>query len=152
MTRSGSPPRVLPPHYLATAVLTVVALGLWSGGGLLPAPWPYLGVLLIVPGIVLAARGSRQFARAGTNIIPLTESNTLVRDGVFRLSRNPMYLGMLAALVGVALLANTAWAWPVVGAFFLVIRQGFVLKEEALLLETFGDDYLNYQSTVRRWL
>lgn len=73
-------------------------------------------------------------------------------DGVFAWSRNPMYLGMGLFLVGVCLLANQVLPWIVPAVFLMIIRQRFVMPEEALMHETFGDPYADYQAMVRRWL
>ena len=121
-------------------------------GSLLPAPWPYLGLLPVVIGVVVAAQGSRLFTRAGTNIIPFTESSALVTTGVFSFSRNPMYTGMVLALAGTALIMNGLFAWLVVIAFTALIRGFFIRTEERLMEETFGADYLAYKASVRRWI
>jgi len=127
-------------------------LGWW-----LPAapfePWlRWLGLPLVVAGAGVAIAGSRLFARAGTSIIPLSQSSALVTDGVFRYSRNPMYVGMIATLGGAALLVHSLWGWLVVAAFAWLIRRSFVLREEALLRQTFGEAYAQYCGRVRRWL
>ncbi len=144
-------PRVLPPHYFVLALLCVCAVAYFDRSAPLPDPWPLIGLLPLVIGVIVSVRGSRQFAEVGTNIIPLTRSSTLVTSGVFAYSRNPMYLGMLLALVGVVLLGNSLWAAAVPVVFFGIIRQRFVLKEEPLMLETFGGEYEAYMSRVRRW-
>ncbi len=59
---------------------------------------------------------SRQFAVVGTNIVPLTHSSSLVTNGAFALTRNPMYFGMVLALIGTALLLNRPWPWLVPSA------------------------------------
>ncbi len=146
------PPRVLPPHYFVGSVLVTALIGVLATPRLLQMPWPLAGLVPMAAGLWLAVRGSRQFAERGTNIIPLSRSTALVTDGVFRISRNPMYLGMLSFLAGAAILANVAWAWVVPAAFFVLIRQAFVVREEALMQATFGADYEAYCGRVRRWL
>jgi len=146
------PPTILPPHWFFLALLTMLVMG-WLAPENAAPPWLWLsGLPLIVMGVVLAAAGSRLFSKAGTNIIPLTRSTTLVTSGVFAWTRNPMYLGMLLALGGVALLTRTWMTWPVLIAFFVLIRQQFIVKEEALLVQTFGEAYNGYCAQVRRWL
>ena len=145
------PPKILPPHYFAISVVLLVVLGYGMPGALLPPPYPWLGLLPMGVGVFIAVRGSQQFRSADTNIIPLTRSSALVEEGVFAISRNPMYLGMLLFLGGGACLANSLWAWAIPVLFFLLIRQRFVLKEEALMLATFGESYAGYCRRVRRW-
>lgn len=147
-----TPPKLLPPHYFVLSLLLMGGLGYLDGTSLLPPPWYLVGILPLAAGVLLAAQGSRLFARAGTNIIPFTESSALVTEGVFARSRNPMYTGMVLALSGAALLLNGLLAWLVVPAFVAIIRGYFITNEERLMEETFGEDYLSYKSRVRRWI
>jgi len=146
------PPKILPPHYFVFSILLMIGITLVTGGGLLGNPLKYLGVVPMVTGVVLAVIASRQFSAAGTNIIPLSQSTALVTDGVFNWMRNPMYTGMTAFLAGLALVLDNLAVWLVVVGFFLLIRQLFVMREEQLMQQTFGDDYQAYRERVRRWL
>ena len=148
-----NPPRLLPPHYFLMSLLAVGLLA-WvePRPPLLSPPWQYLGLLPAATGLLLTLAGARQFGRAGTNIVPFTPSSALVTDGVFGWSRNPMYVGMGLFLAGCCLLANQGLAWVVPLAFFVIVRQRFVLPEEALMRKTFGDAFASYQARVRRWL
>jgi protein-S-isoprenylcysteine O-methyltransferase Ste14 len=84
--------------------------------------------------------------------VPLTTSTALVVDGMFRWSRNPMYLGLTAMLIGTALLLDRALPWLVVVAFVATLRFHFIRHEERLMEATFGADYVAYKQRVRRWL
>lgn len=147
-----TPPKILPPHYFVAALVAMIGLGFTTAGSLLPAPWFLLGILPIVLGVGLAVWGSRLFAQAGTSIIPFTESTALVTSGAFVYSRNPMYTGMILALAGTALLLNNPLCWLVLIPFVLIIQLGFVRHEEKLMTQTFGQAYLDYKETVRRWI
>ena len=147
-----TPPKVLPPHYFIGALLLMVALRFVAGGELLPSPWPWIGLLPVGVGIWLAVQGSRAFSQAGTNIVPFSPSSALVTGGVFRFSRNPMYLGMVLTLTGCALLLNRWAPWLVLVPFFAVIRLYFIRNEERLMEGTFGAAYVSYRGSVRRWL
>jgi protein-S-isoprenylcysteine O-methyltransferase Ste14 len=147
-----TPPKILPPHYFVLSLVLIAGIGFLEGGSLLPSPWPYLGAVPIAIGVLIAVQGSRLFAQAGTNIIPFTESSALVTSGVFSFSRNPMYTGMVLALGGTALIMNGLYAWLVVIAFTTIIRVLFIRNEETLMEQTFGEDYLAYKSSVRRWI
>ena len=146
------PPKILPPHYFVICVLIQIVVA-WVYEPKLANHWiTWVGVLPMLAGLGVAVRASIQFRKAETNIIPLTESSTLVVDGAFSFSRNPMYLGMLCFLSGLAL-ALDAWPnWIVVLTFYLIIMRQFILKEEQLMQQTFADEYLQYQDNVRRWL
>ena len=91
------------------------------------------------------------FKRAGTGIEPFDDATTLVRAGFYRYSRNPMYLGMFLMLSGVAFLMGSVGASLPVLAFAIIIRNNFVLGEERFLEASFGQQYIDYKSEVRRW-
>lgn len=146
------PPRILPPHYFVLSLLLIIGIGWLEKGVLLADPWPYLGGIPIAIGVVIAALGSRLFSQVGTNIIPFTESTTLVTGGVFSFSRNPMYTGMVLALAGAAVIMNGYVPWLVVVGFIAIIRGFFIRTEEILMEQTFAEDYLAYKARVRRWI
>ena len=79
-------------------------------------------------------------------------STTIVGTGPYRLTRNPIYLGMMLGLIGLAVALNSLWLLLPVAPFALVIRYGVVAREEAYLERKFGDVHLSYKSRVRRWL
>ena len=134
------------------SLLLIIGIGYLEGGSLLPFPWQYLGALPIIIGVAMAAQGSRLFAKAGTNIIPFTESTALVTTGVFAFSRNPMYTGMVLALAGTAVIMNGALPWLVILAFAAILRGFFIRTEERLMEQTFGEAYTAYKTRVRRWI
>ncbi len=146
------PPKMLPPHYLAASLILMLTLGYFSDKTLLPDMWYLIGIAPIVLGLTFAGVAIRQFTKAETNIVPLTESTTLVTNGIFNVTRNPMYVGMVAILIGTALLQNDLWPWFVIALFWLVIRIRFVRPEETLMEQTFGEQYVEYKARVRRWL
>ena len=146
-----TPPKILPPHYFFMTLVAMVGLSYTSDLKLF-GPWAlWAGLALMAVGLGIAGAAARQFSKAETNIIPLTESTTLVTHGMFAYTRNPMYSGMFAFLIGTGLVGNEPLPWIVWPVFFFIIRQRFVLKEEALMEETFGEDYREYSNTVRRW-
>jgi protein-S-isoprenylcysteine O-methyltransferase Ste14 len=147
-----TPPKILPPHYFVLSLVLMIGLGMLGQTVLLPTPWQYAGLIFWAVGLWLGVQGSRGFAKAGTNIIPFTESTTLVTEGVFAISRNPMYTGFILALVGTAVLMNGWIAWLVIVPFIAIIRSYFIKNEERLMTETFGDAYVAYCASVRRWL
>lgn len=110
--------------------------------------------LLAVIGFGLAASGVLAFWRAKTTIHPEKPENTraLVSTGIYRVTRNPMYLGILLALTawGVALAAPWCLAGPVV--FVLYIQRFQILPEERVLAAKFGAEYQQYRARVRRWV
>lgn len=148
------PAKVNPPKYFFIAILVMLGLK-WMipAAPLLSAPWYWaIGCVLVLLGTGCTGLGARLFSKAGTNLVPFSESTVLVTHGLYRFTRNPMYLGMVIALAGVALLLNERWPWLVLPAFAALIQLRFIRFEEELMESTFGDAYLAYKSRVRRWL
>ena len=144
--------RVNPPHYFLLAIGAMVLLSRLPGTALLAGAWAWIGLVPIAAGLALAMSAARQFARVGTNIVPLTLSSALVTDGAFARTRNPMYVGMFMALVGIAIVLDRGWPWLVFAVFYAVIRVHFIRHEERLMDATFGEAYRAYRSRVRRFV
>ena len=98
------------------------------------------------------AHCARLFRQHDTPIRPGERSEALIITGPYSWSRNPIYLSMLVSLVGAAVWFGTVTPFlPVVG-FFYIMQSQFVMMEERMLLDRFGDEYERYRSKVRRWL
>ncbi len=119
---------------------------------LLSTPLRYAGVPFVVGGICVAAVAAGAFSRVGTPIVPFEKSTVIVTSGLFRFSRNPMYLGMVMALFGVALLLGSTATFIPIPIFVWLIQYQFISREEEFLEEIFGEEYLAYKDKVRRWL
>jgi protein-S-isoprenylcysteine O-methyltransferase Ste14 len=90
--------------------------------------------------------------RHHTGLLPGEPSTTILDVGPFARSRNPLYVGLLVASAGVALLAGSLWAVVALPLEWALLRWGAVLPEEEYLSATFGDAYADYRRRVRRWL
>ena len=145
--------RLIPPVYFFLALLAMAALH-WALpiARVIPLPVSYLGGLLIIAGLWLLGHAFRGFTKAGTPIVPFERSTALVTSGSYRLTRNPMYVGMVIILCGLAMLLGTAGPWLPIPFFVWIIRANFILGEERFLEELLGQQYLAYKSRVRRWL
>ncbi len=145
--------RILPPTYLLAALALMVALHLLlPGPRLLSGLFTLLGLVPLLAGVAINLVADGEFKRLGTTVKPGEESTTLVTTGVFRLSRNPMYLGFVLVPVGVALQLGTLTPWIVVLAFVVLMDVLFIRPEEDMLEETFGQAFLDYKRRTRRWL
>jgi len=145
--------KILPPTYLLAALALMVALHLLlPGPRLLSGLFTLLGLVPLLAGVAINLVADGEFKRLGTTVKPGEESTTLVTTGVFRLSRNPMYLGFVLVLVGVALQLGTLTPWIVVLAFVVLVDVLFIRPEEDMLEETFGQAFLDYKRRTRRWL
>src|SRR5262249_33561455 len=102
--------------------------------------------------LALVAWAISTMTRAGSNVPTSLPTTTIVETGPYRLTRNPIYLGMVLGLIGLALALHSLWLSMTLWPFALVIRYGVVAREEAYLERKFGDVYRGYRSRVRRWL
>ena len=145
--------KILPPVYFLAAVLLMVGLNYFVPvQTILNAPITYLGVGMIAFGLFIVMWPAVTFGKVGTPIKPFEDSTRLVTNGMYRITRNPMYLGMVVVLLGIAVLFGNASPFLIAPMFGWLIQTKFVKFEEALLEKTFGDEYLRYKQKVRRWL
>jgi protein-S-isoprenylcysteine O-methyltransferase Ste14 len=99
------------------------------------------------------SRAMSVFGRAGTSVLPFGDRTTaIVSDGPYRLTRNPMYVGMTLLYIGLAAATGVMWALAVLPIVLLVIRYYVIAREETYLAAKFGDAYLEYKARVRRWI
>lgn len=146
-------PRMLPPVWLMLSIAAVFILDRWLPmTQLTPRLAHWSAWLLPLPGFVVLLIPSLSFFKANTGIIPFSDSTTLIRTGLYRVSRNPIYLGMALIVAGFALRLGSLGAWVPVPLFALIIHRNFVLKEEIFLLNIYGDQYREYMRQVRRWI
>lgn len=93
-----------------------------------------------------------RFRRVGTNPEPWRPTTAIVSNGVYRFTRNPMYLGMALLYAAIAIAADSVVALILLVPLMIVIRYGVIAREERYLVGKFGDEYRRYQASVRRWL
>jgi protein-S-isoprenylcysteine O-methyltransferase Ste14 len=111
-------------------------------------------LILVVAGAALAFAGVVAFRRERTTVNPLTPnaSSAVVSHGVYRFSRNPMYLGFLVALAGWAVYLSNVASALLLPVFVAYMNQYQIKPEERALLAKFGEQYAQYMSRVRRWI
>jgi protein-S-isoprenylcysteine O-methyltransferase Ste14 len=151
MTRPPRP-RILPPRGLLVSLLAQIPLVLDA--------WPLhpvlvevvAGACLIGAGLGLNVWADRAFKAGSVGICPFSPAPILLRDGPYRFTRNPMYLGLVAITLGVAVLTGVlANAWSAV-ALFLWLHWGYVVPEEQWLRDRFTREFDAYAADVPRWL
>ncbi len=114
-----------------------------------------LGVVLVfIVGVVIVVVGGYQFRKASTTVHPLKleESSKLVTNGIYRFSRNPMYIGFLLFLLAWALFLGSVVAFLLLPVFVVLITKVQIVPEESVLSKIFGEEYINYKKRVRRWI
>ena len=92
------------------------------------------------------------FARHETGLLPGSPTEAMIEEGPYRLSRNPLYVGLLALYLALALLGGSFWALVLFPVAVLLVLWGAILPEERFLHERFGEPYDAYRRRVRRWL
>jgi protein-S-isoprenylcysteine O-methyltransferase Ste14 len=105
-----------------------------------------------VAGLVLLVIAGGLFKQADTDLIPFKNVSALVTSGVYRFSRNPMYLGMALVLLGCAVTVGAATALLVPPIFMLIIQFRYIKQEQVMLCELFPEDFPAYCQRVRPWL
>jgi protein-S-isoprenylcysteine O-methyltransferase Ste14 len=138
----------IPPMWLALALAASWGLGwIWSGAGL-----GWIGLAVVLAGLALMLVAVLTMVKARTTFIPRRDPTALKTNGVFRLSRNPIYLGDALVLLG-AILYWGAWiALPLVPAFMILITRRYIHGEESRLRLGFGEAYEAWAAHVPRWV
>jgi protein-S-isoprenylcysteine O-methyltransferase Ste14 len=145
--------RVLPPIWLLLALISSCLLDrALPQLEYLRAPWNLLGLGPLALGCFMAATSAAAFKRAGTPLVPFQPSKKLVLGGWFRLTRNPMYLGLTLVQLGVGMVLGSLAALLPLPLLMAVLHFRFVLAEEQFLDGIFGDEYRAYCASVRRWV
>lgn len=111
-----------------------------------------VGLIFVVLGFVLAAFSVRTFTRAGADVVPGRTATTLVTNGPYRVTRNPIYIGFTLLYFGIAILATSVWMLLLLVPLLIVLQRGVVEREESYLDAKFGEDYAKYKARVPRWL
>ncbi len=145
----------IPPPILALLTVAII-LGLWYAR-LCPLtnPWAIpTAVLFIVIGVAFGFPSMVRFRKAGTTIKPThpEKATRLVVNGMYRFSRNPMYLGATLILLGIAVFLDDGLALLPAPLFAVYLNCFQIIPEERALEELFGDEYRDYKKRVRRWI
>jgi protein-S-isoprenylcysteine O-methyltransferase Ste14 len=117
-----------------------------------PAETRPVAVVCLAGCAVLALWGVSRFRRARTSVLPIRPATTLITDGPFRFSRNPLYLSLALLYLGITLWLGVLWPIVLLPALIFLVQQLVILREEAYLEGRFGDAYRAYRARVRRWL
>lgn len=137
----------LPPVWLLGCLLVAWAVR-W------PAAWDgnaFPAVVLVVMAAVLGIAAALEFRRARTTIIPREAPSALISGGVFRWTRNPIYVSDLLFLAGASVYWGSALGLLLVPALGWLLRERFILGEEARLLDVYGKAFDDYRRRTRRW-
>ena len=144
---------IYPPVWLAIGIIIQFVFNeYFPGQRFTSTTWQVVGGVFLVMGMALLVIAGGLFKQADTELIPFRDVRALVTGGVYRFTRNPMYLGMALVLLGCAVTVGAATALLVPPVFMAIIHFRFILPEEAMLLELFPEEFPAYCKKVRRWL
>ena len=151
------PVRVLarpPLIYLAFLAAGVALHYLWIELPVFPQGWigHAAGWPIFALGLLLLLWSARTFSSSGEAIQIEKPTNSLVSTGPYRFSRNPIYLALTLAYIGVSLVFNSYWPLPFLPLVLVIMHFGVIQREEAYLEKLFEQDYRHYGAKVRRWL
>lgn len=110
------------------------------------------GIVFFAAGFGVMIQAWWQFKQARVAICPTDKTDRLITDGIYRLSRNPMYLGMVSMLTGIALWSGSLPFYAAAATYFIILDRVFSPYEEAKLGAAFADRYADYAARVRRWI
>jgi protein-S-isoprenylcysteine O-methyltransferase Ste14 len=152
--RDGAAVRVPPPVVYILAVVAGIGLQLvWPLTiGLAPPPRIALALLVAILGVAFIVGAMRLFRSTGQDPRPWAATPEIIRSGVYRFTRNPMYvsLALLQSAIGIGF--GNLWIVLLVPVACVVVQMTAIRHEEAYLERKFGDAYLDYKKSVRRWL
>jgi protein-S-isoprenylcysteine O-methyltransferase Ste14 len=115
-------------------------------------PYSLSGFIVAIVGLLIITISAGYFRKANTTIHPLGKSTFLVTTGLYKYSRDPIYLGMLLVLIGTAILLGTLLPLIILPLFILFITNLHIKQEEDNLERLFGKDYVEYKQRVSRWI
>lgn len=144
----------IPPVWLAAAIAlawwqsTYLTYGLSFGGA-----WAdFAGGLLVGGGFVLMALAFAEFRRHRTTVIPHNTPARLIQSGIYKRTRNPIYLGDVLILFGLILRWDAVLSLPLVPVFLWILEKRFITPEETLMRRAFRAEFAKYERKVRRWV
>ena len=148
-------PRIFPLPPVVLLLFLAAGYGLQRlfplGAGKAPLEGVIAGNALMVIAFVTAILGAREMIKARTAIRPGGSASALVTSGVYRRTRNPMYLSFLFFIIGFGLAFANPWMILLAPLLLLYVQERIIKREEGYLTERFGPDYIDYRKRVRRW-
>ena len=145
--------RLLPPFLFLICVVMMVLLSTdYPIIRFLQYPWTLIGILDLIGGLGITLVAGIQFMRAKTNLKTFDKPDQFVTSGLFKFSRNPMYLGFAIATIGVAIYLGALSPFFICILFIVIADRWYIAYEERVMADTFGQDYMDYKAKVRRWI
>jgi len=144
---------IMPPTYLIILLVLSISLHfIFPMVKFIFSPYNYLGFVLIAFGSAVNLWADSIFKKKKTTIKPHELPRFFIAFGPFKMSRHPMYLGMLSILLGVAIFLGSLVSFIFQVAFIVLMETLFIPTEERNMENQFGKEYLKYKKRVRRWI
>jgi protein-S-isoprenylcysteine O-methyltransferase Ste14 len=140
-----------PVYFLACVVVTGLVRLLAPGLSWIPFPFNLCGLLFLGVAIYFIGSAHHSLKRHATPVT-YAPSTCVIEDGLYRYSRNPMYVGFVTFLIGLSVLSGNIFAFLSPVLMFCVLNWMFIPYEEEKMENTFGTEFLEYEQKVRRWL
>jgi protein-S-isoprenylcysteine O-methyltransferase Ste14 len=156
--RSNDHPAVIAFPPLIIAATLALAIGLQWLEPLAPPVgvnswWPIaFGATTFAAGLLVCVIARSTLLRRGTNVSPLRPTTAIATGGIYRWTRNPIYIGGTLAMIGIGLIFKLSWLLPLLVPSLLTLHFGVVRREERYLERKFGDEYRRYKAQVPRYL
>lgn len=139
-------------YFIILLILSIWLNFVFPIRAILYAPYTYFGIIIIGFGLVISLWSRSLFLKSKTTLSPYESPTTLVTSGPFHISRNPMYLGMAAILLGIAIFLGTLVTFTFPALFIMIIETLLIPDEERKLEKIFGEQYKEYKNKVRQWI
>lgn len=153
LDRPNINPMVHPPIVALMFIVIAYFLGRFIPLPFIPSMmWRNVGLLLTFIGFLLGIGAFIEFRRARTTLDPHGSAKQVVTSGIYRFTRNPIYLGFLLMVIGLPLNSGLIWGLMMAPLYIIVMTRLVIEREEFYLEKKFKDQYTSYKSRVRRWL
>ena len=147
------PKQIIPPVYYLVALVAMLILNfVFPVKRLIHFPFNWLGLVFVVIGNIFNKSSLDYFKKVDTPESPYEKSTYLVTAGLYRFTRNPMYLGGILIILGIAVILGSLSPFFVLPFLIWAVQRSFVRREESALEEIFGEEYRAYKKKVRRWI
>ncbi len=141
-----------PTYFILLLVLSVFSYISFPMDRIISSPYAYAGFFFIALGAMLNIWADLIFKKSKTTLKPFGKPSSLVVSGPFKISRHPMYLGMTAILLGMAIAQGTILGFLFPVLFVIIMEAKFIEREEIDMEKIFGEKYKEYKKKVRRWI
>jgi len=145
--------KILPPtHFFFCLIIALAMHYLLPIKQIINPPYNWLGFLFFAIGGILNIWADQIFKKSQTTIKPGEEPSVFIQTGPYKISRNPMYLGVTLLLIGIGFILGSITSFIGFILFIILMEIIFIQEEERTLLAKFGEEYKAYKQKVRRWI